>query len=392
MKRHIVIVTPYFAPAWAYGGPPVVLSLLAKELTKKGINVSIITTDALNENRNKKGNEVINGIHVYRFSTISNTLAFRQKIFYVPNLLMKVMLIIGHADCVLFSDLRTLLNWQLSHYVLKKSIPYGIFSFGQIPYDSGWKSGVKKIFDALWVKDFVHQASWRFAQTAHEQKMYEIQYGIPKEKTHLLYLPVEKKLKSASKKDLNLIRKQFKMEKIDKVILFVGRLHCLKGIDILIESVIPLLNEDRAIKLLIVGRDDGDEARLRSLIPTDYGSKIIFTGPLYGHEMESIYKIASCFAITPRFYEETPTAALEALSHGVPVVATYEAEIPHLEEYKAGFMVENKKEKITQAIARILMRQEKNQYSEREQATELIKNIYLPSKIAKQLISYLEHV
>ena len=392
MKKHIVIVTSYYAPAWGYGGPPVVLSTISEELVKKDYKVSVITTDVLDEKRNKTLEEQINGVQIYRYPTISNTLAYRQKIFYVPCFLSKVKSIIISADCVLFSDLRTLLNWQLYTFLINKKIPYGVFSFGQIPYDTGWKYGIKRVFDALWVTDFVRNATWRFAQTTHEQKMYKTHFGIPKEKTHILYLPVAKKLESASKRDLEVMRERFNIFKTDKVVLYVGRLHYLKGIDILIQSILPLLSADKAIKLLIVGRDDGGEQRLRTMVPNNCSSQIKFLGPFYNRDVESVYKMSSCFAITPRFFEETSMATLEALSYGVPVVATREADVPHLEEYKAGFIVENKPEVIAQAIQRVIDWRVNDPHAVRKRTISLVKDKFFSSHIAKQLIVYLKNV
>ena len=40
MIKKITIVTPYFAPAWSYGGPPRVLYTLARELVRNRININ----------------------------------------------------------------------------------------------------------------------------------------------------------------------------------------------------------------------------------------------------------------------------------------------------------------------------------------------------------------
>lgn len=217
---HIVIVTPYYAPAWSYGGPPKVLSILAAGLVKLGNSVSVITTDSIGEKRTKNVREVLDGVTVYRFSTISNTLAYKYKIFYVPDLLNKCEKILEGADRILFSDVRSILNWQLYSYVTRWHIPYGVFAFGQIPYGEGLKSVIKKIFDFLWVKKYISLSTWRFSQTEHERKMFQVYFGIPKTKTQLSLLPVESH--------------RIKSSKREKIILFVGRFHILKGVDILI--------------------------------------------------------------------------------------------------------------------------------------------------------------
>jgi len=383
MIKHIVIVTSYYAPAWAYGGPPVVLSTLAKELVRQGYKVSVITTDVLDEKRNKVLEERIDGVDVYRYPTISNTLAYRFKFFYSPTA-NRASNIVKTGDYILFSDLRSIFNLQLYNLVSHDNVSYGIFPFGQVSYDQGVKKVIKRIFDTWWVRDFVNGASHVFCQTEHERKGVCKHFGIKTSKAKLLYLPVQ----LPKKIDYKVMRK----DKREKMILFVGRLNQLKGVDLLIKSAIPIIKKDLHVRLVIVGRDDGEEGNLRELIPDDLKNRIMFTGPLYGKDVENLYKKAWCFAITPRFYEETSMAALEALSHGVPVVATREADVPHLEEYKAGFIVDNKPEVIGQAIQRVLDWQVNDPHVVRKRTISFVKDKFFSSHIAKQLIVYLKNV
>lgn len=376
---HIVIVTPYYAPAWGYGGPPKVLSVLAANFVKSGNSVSVITTDALGSRRNTRFRETIDGVAVHRFPTISNSLAYGYKIFYVPNLLAKSRPILDQADCVLFSDVRSLLNWQLFGYVIKKRIRFGIFAFGQIPYDVGVKVFIKKCFDLLWVRRFMTGATWCFAQTEHERHMYRKYFHVSKFKTHILLLPV--------KIPMNVPRKT-KIYAKEKVILFVGRFQILKGVDILIKSCVPLLRADSTLKLVLIGRNDGSEAYFRSLVPPDLKHSILFPGAVYGRELTLWYRSASCFAITPRYYEETSTAALEALTYGCPVVTVPESDIPFLTKYKAGLVIQNSVPVIRRAIRYVIKRRNEIQLH----TSQLIRDHYEVGVVTDQLLQLLRSV
>lgn len=386
--KHIVIVTPYYAPAWSYGGPPKVLSTLAELLHDKGYQVNVITSDSLGEKRSKKGFELRNGVRVNRFSTISNPLSYNYKLFYIPKLWEQTQHILTKADLVLFSDVRSLLSWQLFPNLLEQKIPYGIFLFGQVERGSeGLKSWLKLIFDLLWVRKYIQKATWLFAQTDHEAKITTSILGAAPETIHLSLLPIPP-LPQVTKSQRLLFRKQHGIKETDKVILFVGRLHYLKGVDLLINAVSHLQKARKNLKLIIVGRDDGVEKELRKQVSPTLISRIIFTGPLYEADARAAYSASDIFVFTPRFYEETSTASLEALAMGIPVITTKQAEVPYLEQYKAGVIITNSKINIARAISKML--DENNANVRSRNARRLIKEKYLSIKVAEQLLNALE--
>ena len=266
---------------------------------------------------------------------------------------------------------------------------YGIFAFGQIPYDSGVKAIIKKFFDFLWVKDFVRNASLRFAQTPHEQKMYQKYFGIDSKDTQLLYLPVEGNPGIAYSPDLP---KKYNLTENNFILLYVGRFNYLKGIDLLIDAIIPLININKNIKLVLIGRDDGIENQIRKIVPKELSLNIIFIGPKYQEQTQVWYKIASCFILTPRYFEETSLAALEALSFGTPVIVTKEADIPYLEKYQAGRVIPNEKKDIQEAILSLYNLWQTKKDKLRNNALNLISQKYKADIIALKLNKYLENI
>lgn len=390
MIKHLVIVCSYFAPAWGYGGPPMVLYTLAKELVRKGKKVTVITTDAKDEKRNKILTETIAGIDIFRFPTISNTLSYKAKIFYVAGNLEKAKIYIKRADVVLFSGVRHFINWQLYKFVYQKNIPYGIFAFGQVPRGKGMKSVVKKILDRLWVKDFVKKASYRFCQTEHEREMFNNFFEISLQKTQLLRLPVARKTYQKETNFLQNFKKKWQIYKNNQILIFVGRLHYLKGVDILIRSLKPLFLANKNLKLIIVGRDDGEERNLRILVSPDLKQQIIFAGPIYGQNLLTIYRFVSCFVFTPRYWEETSLACLEALACGVPVVTSKRAEIPYLEEYKAGYIIINTDEDIRNSVTQIIEDTKKKKDKISRQAKKLVNDHFSSQIVGKKLLELLE--
>lgn len=108
------------------------------------------------------------------------------------------------------------------------------------------------------------------------------------------------------------------------VILFVGRIEPLKGIDILLRSL-AMLEYGSDTRLLIVGGSlEGDEEldRMKELAEElGVGDRVTFTGSVSQTELPVYYAAADVFVL-PSHYESFGLVALEAMACGTPVVAS----------------------------------------------------------------------
>lgn len=325
----LLIVTPYYAPAWAYGGPPKLLSEFAQTMVKRGHKLTVVTTDALNQYPNPKLKEKIGGVTIHRFPNRSNSLAWKQKLFSPIGLSAFLTKNVKDFDFVLTTDWRNVLNIACYKSCSSAKIPYGLAVFGQLPLTKDAKRPIKQLFDRLYGKKILKAAKVLFAQTSHEAKEYEKIIG-PNQK--IIFWPLAIDLAPFKKLPAKKLSAQ-------KTILFVGRLNRYKGVDRLIQALIPI-KKQLNIRLIIVGRDDGELANLQKLTKdlklTDY---ITFSGALYNQEVIKTYAQADLFAITPTHAEETPLAGVMALACGCPVLTNKNAYIPWLDEYKAGVTI-----------------------------------------------------
>jgi len=107
------------------------------------------------------------------------------------------------------------------------------------------------------------------------------------------------------------------------VILYVGRLDPLKGLDVLLRAVARL--DDRAgVQLLVVGGDRGstsERERLEGLV-RDLGldGVVRFIGPV-AHSQLPWYFSAATVTVVPSYHESFGLVALESLACGTPVIA-----------------------------------------------------------------------
>lgn len=106
------------------------------------------------------------------------------------------------------------------------------------------------------------------------------------------------------------------------VLLFVGRIEPLKGIDVLIRAASQL---EGRFQLLVVGGDYKDDSRTSDLkqLAGDLGvsGKIVFVDAVAHDDLPDVYNAAD-ICVVPSYYESFGLVALEAMSCGVPVIAS----------------------------------------------------------------------
>ena len=118
----------------------------------------------------------------------------------------------------------------------------------------------------------------------------------------------------------------------EKLILYVGRIEPVKGLDLLIKAV-TLLPAEENYRLLIIGGDDLNSPLVQRLkeISAELGiaRKINFKG-LVEHDQLSLYYNAADITVLPSAYESFGLVVLESIACGTPVVAGPVGIIPEL--------------------------------------------------------------
>ncbi|HYM15969.1 MAG TPA: glycosyltransferase [Dehalococcoidia bacterium] len=124
--------------------------------------------------------------------------------------------------------------------------------------------------------------------------------------------------------DKEFARRRLGIGASQRIILFVGRIEPLKGIDILI-SAAAQLHDDENFAVLIVGGDARARAQIDELrrhaaaLGIDHHISFIGAVP---HETLPLYYNAADVCVVPSYYESFGLVAVESMACGTPVIAS----------------------------------------------------------------------
>jgi len=168
----------------------------------------------------------------------------------------------------------------------------------------------------------VHSLDCVVAATAYEQRLLRQVYRVPNAQVEVIPLGVDPdRFHPGSRADA---RARFNIPITDDVVLAVGRIEPLKGLDILIRAAAEVTNRSR-LRLLIVGGDEEARPEFDRLaaIAEEVGVResVTFVGAVPHEELPDYYRAADV-VVMPSFAESFGLVAVEAMACGVPVVVS----------------------------------------------------------------------
>ena len=121
-------------------------------------------------------------------------------------------------------------------------------------------------------------------------------------------------------------KRRFGVEK-SNIIVCVGRLSPEKGQDVLLDAARGLVNSGLSFQIVLVGDGPSRRNLERKCLQLNLRDHIKFLGQR--KDMDMVYAASDILAL-PSFKEGMPNAILEAMAHGLPIVATRVGSIPEM--------------------------------------------------------------
>ena len=325
----IALVCPASLPATQFGGILFLMVDIARELSKKNHDISIYTTDldfannAKTFSKNLPTIEKINGFYIKR-----THVWFAFKLFFF-NPSMYIQMNKEQFDIIHTIGIRSFQSFIAALIARKKKIPLVISDQGGLTTHPEITSGklINKFFYKLqlpFIKFIINQATQIIVANEYEKKIFLDFTNIDK-------ISIVKN--GINLEDFQKPRMDFKNEYniSEEFILFVGRFHLVKGVDILIKSIneIKKFLKLKNIKCVIMGADFGYQNMMFELIKKfNLENQIIIIPKPSREYIISAYE-QSKILVLPSRWELSPLTPLEGFVFKKPVISSNCHGIPY---------------------------------------------------------------
>jgi 1,2-diacylglycerol 3-alpha-glucosyltransferase len=291
---------------------------------------------------------------IFRYPSIDINFKFR---FPLPiPYSRKIDKIIADLDLdVIHSQHPNLLGAVARRWAKKKNIPL-VFTWHTL-YDqyAHFATIIPKRVAAWWmIKDAKKYANGADYVVAPTPSVIEIikKWGVTNPKIKAIASGVEEELFANA--DADMIKNKFGIKNDELILVLNCRLTSEKNTEFLFRSVIPVLKENKKVKLLSVGGGYLLEPLRKMAEEAGVGEQVIFVGQVKKEEVKDYFAAGDIFVYASKS-ETQGMIITEAMYMGLPVVAVNATGICDLVEDKiTGFLVPEKEGEFFEAVSGLI--------------------------------------
>jgi glycosyltransferase involved in cell wall biosynthesis len=343
----VLQVVAYFAPAFAYGGPPRTVLGLCRALQEFGVDVDVFTTTANGSSdfpASPEYGEIYEGVRVHYF-----TRHFPKRFFRAADLARILSASVCDFDLVHVHGLWNFTVWSAVRIVRRSPVPYVVSPRGML--DSGsmahqkWR---KMLAYRLVERSGLESATRLHATSASESRSLEALGFADKtfEVPNGFDAPLETPTRGAFRSRINVAGSA-------PLVTYLGRIHPTKRLDLLAAAFQRLHAHYPEARLVIAGPDDERfHKKIQPLFGASAGA-VIWMGELGSEDKWGLLHDSTVLAMCSDS-ESFGVAVVEAMAAGIPVVVTRTCPWHEVERVRCGFWVEQDPAAIAAALVWIV--------------------------------------
>jgi glycosyltransferase involved in cell wall biosynthesis len=339
----ILHVSPYFAPAMQYGGPPASILGLCQGLQRAGIDVEVITTTANGRaplEPSPSGGGHHDGVAVQYVKA-----AFPRR-FFGADVRAPLAAALERADVCHIHGVWNVPEWWASRLARAARVPYVISPRGMLQPEARQRGRWRKTAAyALLERRNLTAAGLLHATSEQEAvALRALALGVPIATVpNGVQLPDARDVASGSRARLGIPADAF-------VILFLGRMHRIKRLDLLADAFAIVRQTQPSARLILAGPDE------QNLIPgvlrrlRDHTASVHAIGAIEGADKWALLKDADVMVLCSDS-ESFGLSVVESLASGVPAVVTRTCPWSEIATEDCGFWVEQTAPAIAAAVS-----------------------------------------
>jgi glycosyltransferase involved in cell wall biosynthesis len=341
----VLHVTPYFAPAFRYGGPPRSILGLCRALQDAGVEVEVFTTTA---NGDRPLPAAPQGIEYENVRVRYFPLAWPSRYWRAEGLRSALNRAARDADLIHVHGLWNMTSWAGVASARAARRPHVISPRGMLQPDAMRRHrGLKTL--AYWG---IERSNLESAALLHATSDAE-RNELTRYRCRVSVIPNGVALDGATPEAVAHLRDRAGICDGDEVVAFVGRLHPIKRLDLLADAFAILRRSHPSAKLLIAGPDEGGYRRHLEPLFAPVSDATRWLGPLESRDIAALFAISRVL-VQCSDSESFGMSVAEALTAGVPVVATNGSGWTDLQTMQCGYSVAHNAAAIADGISRVL--------------------------------------
>ncbi|MFI5177921.1 MAG: glycosyltransferase [Vicinamibacterales bacterium] len=340
-RLRVLHVSPYFAPAFRYGGPPRSILGLCQGLQQSGVEVEVLTTAADGPTDLPQATDGrYDGVPVQYVPT-----AFPRR-FFGAHMAAPLAEALSRTDLCHIHGIWNVPEWSAARLARRHHVPYVVSPRGMLlPAALGRGRWRKRI-----AYEIVERGNLRRAALLHatsDEEADRLRSLVP----HVPVVVVPNGVDvDAARRAAPDFRPRLGIPADAFVIVFLGRMHRIKRLDLLAEAFADLRGRHAHAHLVLAGPDEENIlSGIRDSLKPHAGF-VHTLETLTDDEKWALLKSADA-SVQCSDSESFGLAVVEALAAGTPVVVTRTCPWAEIESRRCGFWVEQTPAAIARALS-----------------------------------------